>query len=99
MKPGLERFVPIILRMSPTLGRLTPLFFVFLPFLGRFIPGFVSNFLNRTFESWKARGLIQDYRTSVTRAGILSYKIDIHFFLTKDQAKRIFSDSLTKANG
>ena len=96
MTQSLGSFIPALSRWSPILWRLGPLFLFFSPIFDRFIPGIASQFLSRTLEEWKARGLIRDYRVKVTRAGVLAYRIDVRISLTKEQVKGRIKDLLAK---
>jgi hypothetical protein len=99
MNPGPGRSVTILLKLLPTFGRFVPIFFRFFPFFARFIPGFISYLINRTLRGWKARGLIENYETSIVGLGKLSYKINIRIGLTPEQAKSHLNDLLVIVDG
>jgi len=96
MKPNLEWFLPILLKLLPIFIRLLPIFIRVFPIFEWFVPVFVSFFLERTLKALKNKGSIEDYRTRTTRTGKCYYRIDIKLVLTEAQAKIILNDLVTR---
>jgi hypothetical protein len=96
MKPNLELFLPILVRLLPIFIRLSPIFFRLFPIFELFIPVFVSYALERAFRALKTDGLIDDYRRRTERTGKSYYRIDVRLVLTQEQAKIILNSLATK---
>jgi len=67
--------------------------------LDPFIPRLFNNYLAETLEKWKTKGLLTSYRFRVVRLSRLTYKIEVHILVSKEETKKMIQDYINQLLG
>lgn len=59
-------------------------------------PIFLTYFLDGKLRRWEDDNLIQGFKVKAERLERYKYKVDLEFFLTKEQTRERFSDIMVK---
>ena len=64
-----------------------------------FIPRLLNNYLSETLEKWKAKGLLTNYQFRVMRLSRLTYRVEVHLLVNKEETKKMILDYINDLLG
>ena len=64
-----------------------------------FIPRLLNNYLSEILENWKTEGLLTSYHFRVVRLTRLTYKVEVHLLVSKEETKKMIIDYINDKLG
>ena len=67
--------------------------------LDPFIPRLFNKYIAETLEEWKTKGLLTSYRFRVIRLRRLTYRIEVHIRVSKEETRKRIQDYINQMLG
>ncbi len=61
-----------------------------------FVPQLLTKIMSKNLEKWKTKGLLTSYRFKVERSSRLTYRIQLHLWVSKNETQKMITDYINQ---